>query len=311
MKILFFSHYYSLHIGGVEKHIQELSKILIENGHEITILTERYDPKLKEKEVIDGVKIVRFEYPSWKFLGLFFIWYFVWSKRDLILKSDIVHIHDVFIWYLPFRFLFPNRKVYTTIHGLEWGNPFSRAGILQKKIAIKLSTGTIGIGKFLEKYLGVRFNIISYGAVDIKKMSTKKTKNSIVFVGRLSRDTGVFQFLKWLKSQKNKYNVNFIGDGDLRSECEEFGTNHGFTNPDKFYSNSEFAIPGGYLACLEAFGAKCKVKVFWSDQLKKDYWVMSPMYKFINDNDVQGAFEWARKQSWEKMAKDYSKLWFR
>src|SRR5260370_31215381 len=134
MKILFLSHYFSPHIGGVEKHILFLSKELIKKGNEVTILTykhslslrDKFDPKLKSKETINGINVIRFTYPNKKFIGLFHIWYSLWIKRSLFFSNDIIHIHDVFIWYLPFRFLFPNKKVFTTIHGLEWGNPFSK-----------------------------------------------------------------------------------------------------------------------------------------------------------------------------------------
>jgi glycosyltransferase involved in cell wall biosynthesis len=313
MRIVFLSHYFSPHIGGVERHVLFLSHELIRQGHSVTVITERFDHKLKSREVVDGIKVIRFDYPKKRFVGLLYIWHFLWEKRDLLLGNDIVHIHDVFIWYLPLRFLFFWKKIYITIHGLEWGNPFSLSGLLQKRLSVKLSGGAIGVGKFLEKYIGVKFTKVIYGAVNARDSSaslrmTRKIKNTIVFVGRLSEDTGVLQFLEYLKSHK-KLRASFVGDGELRDKCEQFGKVYGFIKPEKFLRKAEYAAPGGYLACLEAFSYKCGVKVFWNSKLKEDYWQMSPMYKFIKNGDVDGAFEWVKERNWKNLVNEYVKVW--
>lgn len=309
MKILFFSHFFYPHIGGVEKHVLLLSKELIKNGDSVTVITERFDNKLKKREKIDGINVIRIDYPKRKFIGLIYIWYSIWQNRKLILEHDIIHIHDVFIWYLPFRFFYFWKKVFISIHGYEPVKPFLYWSVMQKRIAIKLTNGSIGVGKFIEKYAGVKFTKLIYGAVDIQKISKfLKRKNTIVFVGRLSNDTGILKFLEYLDNHKD-LKASFAGDGEFRSECEKYGKVHGFINPEKFLANAEYAVPGGYLACLESFAAKCKVKVFWSDQLKKDYWEMSPMYKFIKSEDIDGAYEWSKKQTWLNITFVYKKLW--
>jgi glycosyltransferase involved in cell wall biosynthesis len=307
MKILFFSHFFYPHIGGVEKHVYLLSKELIKKGHSVVVVTEKYDSQLKQKETINGIKIIRFNYPRKRYVGLFYIWLFIWKNRVLLIDSDVIHIHDVFVWYFPFKFIFPFHKVFVTVHGLEWGDPFSKKAILQKKLAIKLSNGTIGVGNFLCKYLNVKFDLLIYGATEIFK-STNKKRNSIVFVGRLSKDTGVLKFLEWLRFNRN-FKVEFVGDGELKEECERFGIVKGFTDPKKYIRKAEWCVPGGYLACLEAMSARCKVKVFFNDQLKKDYWQMSPMYEFIKNEDIDGAFKWIKNHSWNDMTTLYLDLW--
>ena len=106
MNILFISHYKWPHIGGVEKHIKEISEILVKNGHNVKVVSEE---DIKQ--------------PRIKFFGLIYIWYWFFKNISLIYKSDIVHVHDVFIWYLPFRFLFPFTKVFITFHGWEGKYP--------------------------------------------------------------------------------------------------------------------------------------------------------------------------------------------
>ena len=135
MKVLFLTHYFYPHIGGVEKHVLEISRDLIAKNHKVTIVTERYDDSLSEHEVFENIEIYRFSYPHKRFKGLSEIWKWLWKKRNLIKESDIIHCHDVFIWYLPFRFLFPLKKVFTTFHGWEGVYPIPLINILHKKLA--------------------------------------------------------------------------------------------------------------------------------------------------------------------------------
>jgi glycosyltransferase involved in cell wall biosynthesis len=165
MKILFITHYFSPHIGGVEKHVQEVAKSLERKGNSVVILTEKYDKLLKDTEIVDGIKVVRFSYPHIKFLGIKFIWWQIFRNRKLIKDADVVHIHDVFVWYLPFRFLYPAKRVYTTFHGWEGKWPIPFGNILQKRLAVRLSSGTIAVGKYIEKYYGIKTNKIIYGGI--------------------------------------------------------------------------------------------------------------------------------------------------
>lgn len=286
MNILFLTRSAWPNIGGVEKHVYEIGKCLIKKGHQVKIVSER--------------NII---FPRIKYVGLLYIWFWFLKNRILIKNADIIHCHDVFIWYLPFRFIYPKIKVITTIHGLEWDTPLRKISLFQKRLAIRLSHASVGIGKFLEKYLKYKFDLISYGASRFQK-NTKKDLKKIVYVGRIQSNTGITKFLKWLQ-KKPKYQVDFCGDGDLRKECERKGIVHGFVDPSKFYRRSNLCVPGGYLAALEALNSGCKLKFFWNDNVKKDYWRMSPFYKLKGNN----LLEWAKKQTWEKITNEYLDLY--
>jgi len=136
MRILFLTHYAWPHVGGVERHVCGVTKNLkLRTNNKITIITEQYDKDLKETEIKDGVKIIRFKFPHIKYLGLLCIWFWLFKNRSLIKQSDIIHCHDVFIWYLPFRFLYSKKVVYTTFHGWEGIWPIPWKNILYKRIA--------------------------------------------------------------------------------------------------------------------------------------------------------------------------------
>ncbi len=287
MKILFLTRRAWPEIGGVEKHIEEISKALRKKGHSVKIISE--------KDI---------KYPHIKFLGLLFIWLWFWKNRRLFRTNELIHCHDVFIWYLPFRFLYPKKKVFTTIHGLEWDNPLNPVSLWQKRMSVKLSTGTIGVGKFLEKYLGIKFNLLIYGAFSMIRIIEKiKKEQRIVYIGRLEENTGLLKFLKEVKTKKTKSKIDFVGDGRLRGECQKYGTVHGFVKDVAPYLiKARYCVPGGYLAALEGLSYGCELKLYWSDKVKENYWKMSPFYQ----KDVK---VWAKFQTWTKLANEYLGLY--
>lgn len=59
MRILIVLTYYRPHISGLTIYAERLAKAWVKRGHQVTVLTSRYDPKLSENEVQSGVRIVR------------------------------------------------------------------------------------------------------------------------------------------------------------------------------------------------------------------------------------------------------------
>ena len=103
------------------------------------------------------------------------------------------------------------------------------------------------------------------------------------------------QFLQELKVNSQKLKVDFVGDGSLRTECEKYGTVHGFCDPTPFYKKAKNCVPSGYLTYLEAKSYGCKIKTFYSTKLKKEYWSEILRLK--------------RFDTWEDIADTYIKLW--
>jgi len=64
MKILFHSIYYPPEVGGLESHIAELARGLVEAGHEVRVITSRSQEGLPREEVLDGVRVHRSWLPS-------------------------------------------------------------------------------------------------------------------------------------------------------------------------------------------------------------------------------------------------------
>ncbi len=87
MKILFVLEYYEPHIGGVETLFKSLAHQLVQKGHEITVVTNRYDAKLSAHEVIDGVEVYRYRFYN-RYLFTFLAWVPALQHAK---EADIIH----------------------------------------------------------------------------------------------------------------------------------------------------------------------------------------------------------------------------
>jgi len=331
MRILFLTRLFWPHVGGVEKHVEGLSLSLRKKKHRVTILTEKFDKNLKEAEFVNGVKIVRFSYPKIKYLGLFYIWFWLLANKNLIDDSDVIHIHDVFIWYLPFRFLYPAKPVYVTFHGYEH-YPLRLHYKLIRKLSEILSWGNICIGSFIGKWYGVRPSFISYGAVDTNLFKPTETKPlyDAIYWGRLDEQSGFLNYLELIKRKKLK--VLILGDGIYKERVAGLAEVRGFVKgPHKYISMGRYAFVSRYLAIMEAFAAKRLVFANYDNPLKRDYLKMTPFLKWMiieksprklaekieyyskrqdKANElIESAHNWVKTQTWEKLAGQYIKLW--
>ena len=59
------------------------------------------------------------------------------------------------------------------------------------------------------------------------------------------------------------------------------------------------------MAALEALSYGCKLKLFWNNKVKEDYWKMSPFYQLKGEK----LKSWAKKQTWDKLADEYLDLY--
>ena len=59
MKILFVQEYYYPYIGGIENLFKALAEKLTERGHQVFVVTSKYDKNLPKDDVINGVNVLR------------------------------------------------------------------------------------------------------------------------------------------------------------------------------------------------------------------------------------------------------------
>ena len=313
MTIIFFSRLFYPHIGGVETHVLEVAKRLVKKGHRVIVITENYQSNDKSDSItgeVEGIEIRRIDVGQDNYKKKFKIWWRLFSLRQLIKNADIVHCHDVFFWYLPFRFLYPNKKVYTTFHGYETKFPPSKKAILVRKISEKLCWGNICVGDYIRKWYGTNSDYITYGGIDVHLGGAERLMLSspsevpismhnyhatvrgsyakgikILFIGRLEEDVGIPIYLRAmdvLNKKRVRFTFEACGDGILRRVAMKYGKVFGFVKDmDKYIERSDFVFTSSYLSILEAiYRGKIVFSVF-QNKLKEDYLKMSPFAKLI------------------------------
>lgn len=334
MRVLMIAKRYKPHIGGVEKHLENLIPCLVNNNYDIDLLTENYDNKQLEYEKINkNFNVYRFSIFQLKYIGLVILWIkLLFQYTRLVKKADIIHIHDVFIWYLPFRVIFWKKPVYITFHGYE-SYPIKSVAFIFRKLAELLTRGNICVGEFIQRWYKTKADKIIYGAVAQNIKPTNKILYDVTCMGRMDEQTGVLDYYKALKNiKKSNKDIRclFVGDGPFRHIIEKDFKVTGFVqDPLVFMKNSKVILVSRYLSLLEAFMCKRAVVGTYDNPIKEDYLKMSPFSKYIdigkssyelekyilsnlktpNFKRIDDAYKFARTMSWKKLSDDYIKLW--
>lgn len=266
--------------GGVETHLRAVSQELNDTGWQVFVLVP---PKHR---------------PSGK-LGLVWLWLWMLSQLSIFLSVSVIHIHDVFLWFWPvlpivkFIWFLSGRqgKIVTTFHGWEGTFPPTFWQKFNKWLADQLSDATIAVGDFLAEFYPIQPTKVTYGGVtaltDLKTQAPLrrvKSRPRLIFVGRLAADTGLAVLLSALKT-KHPYEVEFWGEGVLKSRCAQFGEAKGWVeNPLLWLQGQkeiEWVVASGYLSVLEALAAGRRVIVVADNPLKQAYYVQAPFKKYL------------------------------
>ncbi len=92
MRILTTLYYYRPHYSGLTVYTERLARALARRGHEVTILTSRYDPSLPQNERQDGVEIRRLPIALRLSKGVIMPSAAYWGPY-LARRHDLIHVH--------------------------------------------------------------------------------------------------------------------------------------------------------------------------------------------------------------------------
>ncbi len=92
MRILITLTYYRPHYSGLTIYAEREARALVARGHQVTILTSRFDQSLKEHEFRDGVEVVRPKVWFHVSKGVIMPAMPVWAWK-LASQADVVHLH--------------------------------------------------------------------------------------------------------------------------------------------------------------------------------------------------------------------------
>jgi glycosyltransferase involved in cell wall biosynthesis len=92
MRILTTLTYYRPHYSGLTIYAERLARALVELGHQVTVLTSRYDHSLPAREMRDGVQVIRPPVLARVSKGvlmptfIYWAWVYAW-------QADVIHLH--------------------------------------------------------------------------------------------------------------------------------------------------------------------------------------------------------------------------
>jgi glycosyltransferase involved in cell wall biosynthesis len=92
VKVLLVLTYYHPHVSGLTIYVKRLATALAQRGHQVTVLTSRYDRSLPPEEMIDGVRVVRVPVLCRISKGVLMPSFPLWAWR-LIRQHDVVSVH--------------------------------------------------------------------------------------------------------------------------------------------------------------------------------------------------------------------------
>lgn len=182
MRILFVLEHYDPYIGGAEKLFRELAVSLAGQGHDVTVVTTRFQPDLPVSEMLDGVTVHRvrcFNRFFFSFLSLPRVWMEgrrcdviqttsynaalpAWLASVLLRKPVFITFHEVWgplWWKLPF-ISWPLRLAFSSWERMILRLPFHR--VIAVSDATKRSLLQAGIKeKLVERiYNGLDYSVL-------------------------------------------------------------------------------------------------------------------------------------------------------
>ena len=92
MRVLIALTYYRPHYSGLTIYTERVARALAERGHQVTVLTSRFDENLAPREDCNGVQVIR---PKvWFHVSKGVIMPSMWLQAwKLARQSDVIHLH--------------------------------------------------------------------------------------------------------------------------------------------------------------------------------------------------------------------------
>lgn len=221
--------------GGIERHVEELSTRMAEQGHEVFVYARNYYTP-KEINEFKGVKIIRL--PSWHSKNFDAISHaFLATVHVLFQKADIIHYQGIgpsILLWIPKLFK-RQTKIFCTIHSddrqhQKW-SPFAKFMLgLGAKVGIRFADKAIAVSKYqkemFEEEFGGNLAYIPNGVPTYPKFQadviTKRWGllggDYILLVSRLIKHKGIHYALEAYKQLKNPNKKLVIAGGSAHTD---------------------------------------------------------------------------------------------
>lgn len=244
MKIAQICPRYFPDIGGVETHVKEISERLIKSGHKVDVITTDPTGQWKKEEIINGVKVKRFEAfaPSDSYYFAPQIYFYLREN-----KYDVIHAHSYHALPALFAALARSQKRFVfTPHYHRTGHTFFR-NLLHKpyrlfgKIIFSRADSVICVSDYERNLLESDFSIAGKtvkipNGINLQEFKNLKRpeKNSekipkektLLYVGRLEEYKGVQYIIQNLPELPD-FVLRIVGKGPYEIELKNVANSLG------------------------------------------------------------------------------------
>jgi glycosyltransferase involved in cell wall biosynthesis len=217
------------HFGGIEFHVDELSRQLVKRGHHVFVYVRSwYAPS--DISTYEGVRL--YHTPTIRTKHLDASLHSLTSSLHALVKDyDVVHFHALgpsfFAWLPRLR----GQRIVVTIHGLDWRRPkwggAARTFLkMTERTAVHLSHSTIVVSRSLQQYFERRYRRpVHYipNGVNILPASPPRAiiencrlegKDYILYLGRLVPEKRVDWLIQAFRRTSSPYRLVIAGDDD-------------------------------------------------------------------------------------------------
>ncbi len=222
--------------GGIERHVEELSKCLVKLGHQVFVYTRPYYSVRGQKKYQD-INLVSLPSIHTKHLDAISHTFFA-TIHALFQDYDIIHYHGVgpsLLSWLP-RIFKPSAKIISTFHCIDrkhqkWGK-FARLSLrLGEWAAVKFAHQTITVSKTLNQYCYEAYDketeYIPNGVAalesvktdeDIKELFGLEKNKYFLAVSRLVKHKGLHYLIKAYRLLNTDKKLVIVGDSSFTDD---------------------------------------------------------------------------------------------
>jgi len=182
--------------GGVERHVEEIAKRMVQDGNEVTIYYRDTFIKVNMKEY-KGIKLKQIKTFESKSLDAI-VYTFKSTIDALIGNYDVYHYHALGPASLSFIPRIFGKKVVVTVHGLDW-----QRGKWGRFAKLYLKFGEFICGTFANKVIVVSNNLKSY----FMKKYKNRNDNNTIFIPNGVNTAEILdaKIIKHYKLEKDSY----------------------------------------------------------------------------------------------------------
>lgn len=257
MKILQVVPHYLPYMGGQEIYVHNLSKKLVEMGHEVQIFTSNY-PKTYSSEHMDGILVERKDIIARPLRNPLSFGFF--KLKDIVDDFDVVHAHNLYAFSSLLTAHNKKKKSFPmvlTSHGkLNFGVNYKDAmvKIYKEKIgthileradiitALSESQGNsiAEIDPNLSDKIRIIPNAIDidfFNLLDLNSQKKEQEDFTFLYVGQMIKRKGIGWLIKAIdiiKSENNNIKLILVGDGAHKKHFEKMVNNLNLTDYVEF-----------------------------------------------------------------------------